>query len=401
MKILVINAGSSSLKYQLIDMATEKYLAKGLCEKIGIGGYITHQTNDNRKYEKEEEFVTYKQAFDKVTELLLDKKYGVISSIDEVAAVGHRIVQGADRFSKSVKVTKKVIDDIEEIADLAPLHNPANIIGIKACLEVLGENKPNVVVFDTAFHSKMPKKAHVFGIPYEYYEKYHIRRYGFHGTSHRYVSMECAKLMNKDFKDLKIVTCHLGNGASIAAVDGGRSVDTSMGFTPLDGLLMGTRCGSIDPSILPYIAEKENMSMKDIDNMMNKKSGYLGISGIGSDCRDILSASCSGNERAALALDIQNYQIKKYIGAYAAAMNGLDAVVFTGGIGERSKETRKESCENMSFFGIDIDEDRNNMVKDEPALISGDKSKVKVFVIPTNEELVIARETLDVLSLKD
>ena len=213
--------------------------------------------------------------------------------------------------------------------------------------------------------------------------------------------MECAKLMNKDIKDLKIVTCHLGNGASIAAVDGGRSVDTSMGFTPLDGLLMGTRCGSIDPSILPYIAEKENMSMKDIDNMMNKKSGYLGISGIGSDCRDILSASCSGNERAALALDIQNYQIKKYIGAYAAAMNGLDAVVFTGGIGEHSKETRKESCENMSFFGIDIDEDRNNMVKDEPALISGDKSKVKVFVIPTNEELVIARETLDVLSLKD
>lgn len=401
MKILVINAGSSSLKYQLIDMVTEKYLAKGLCEKIGIGGYITHQTSDNRKYEGEEKFVTHKQAFDKAKELLLDKKCGVISSIDEIAAIGHRIVQGADRFSKSVKVTKKVINDIEEIADLAPLHNPAHIIGIKACLEVLGENKPNVVVFDTAFHSKMPKKAHVFGIPYKYYEKYHIRRYGFHGTSHKYVSMECARLMNKDIKDLKIVTCHLGNGASIAAVDGGRSVDTSMGFTPLDGLLMGTRCGSIDPSILPYIAEKENMSMKDLDNMMNKKSGYLGISGVGSDCRDILSASCSGNERAALALDIQNYQIKKYIGAYAAAMNGLDAVVFTGGIGEHSREIRKNSCENMTFFGINIDDDRNNTVKDEPALISSDKSKVKVFVIPTNEELVIARETLEVLALKD
>lgn len=398
LKILVINAGSSSLKYQLIDMKTERCEAKGLCEKIGIGGFIKHQTFDNRVYEKEEEFKTHKQAFDKVAMLLEDKDYGVIKSLDEITAVGHRIVQGADRFSESVKIDDDVIKQIEEISDLAPLHNPAHLVGIKACRDVLDKAKPHVAVFDTAFHSSIPKKAHVFGLPYEYYEKYHVRKYGFHGTSHKYVSQECAKLLKKDVKELKIITCHLGNGASITAVNKGRSVDTTMGFTPLDGLLMGTRSGSIDPSVITYIAEKENMSIKQIDFMLNKKSGYLGISGVGSDHRDVASARDAGNKRAALALEIQSYQIKKYIGAFAAAMNGVDAIVFTGGIGEHSEKTRKDSCDEMSFLGIKIDDERNKLANEKATLISSDDSKVKVFMIPTNEELVIARETLEVIS---
>lgn len=397
MNILVINAGSSSLKYQLIDMADEKCLVKGNCEKIGIDGIIKHQTYDNRCYEATEDFATHKQAFDKIVKLLIDKQYGVIKSVEDITAVGHRVVQGANRFTESVKVTNEVLEEIAEISPLAPLHNPAHIIGIKACMEVLGDNKPQVVVFDTAFHNTIPKKAHVFGIPYRYYEKYNIRKYGFHGTSHKYVSLECAKIMNEDIKNLKIITCHLGNGASITAVNKGKSIDTSMGFTPLDGLIMGTRCGSVDPSIIPYIVEKEGLSIKEFDNILNKKSGFLGISGVSSDYRDIAFAREQGNKRAKLALNIQNYQIKKYIGAYAAAMNGLDAIVFTGGIGEHSSDTRKESCSKMSFFGIKIDDERNSSVKNEVAIISSDDSKVKVFVIPTNEELVIARETVSVL----
>lgn len=398
MKVLVINAGSSSLKYQFIDMATEKCLAKGLCEKIGLSGFITHKTSDGRIYEQETEFANHQQAFDKLAQMLIDKKYGVIESLKEIYAVGHRVVQGADRFCGSVVIDDKVLNDIEEISVLAPLHNPAHIIGIKVCMEVLGKEVPNVAVFDTAFHNTIPKKAHVFALPYEYYEKHHIRKYGFHGTSHKYVSLECAKIMNKDIKDLKIVTCHLGNGASITAVDGGKSVDTSMGFTPLDGLLMGTRCGSIDPSIIPYIAERESLGIKEIDEIMNKKSGYLGVSGVSNDYRDVDEAQNQGNERAKLVFDMQNYQIKKYIGAYAAAMNGLDAVVFTGGIGEHSVDTRRESCSNMSFLGIKIDEERNKETYGSLSLISSDDSRVKVFVIPTNEELVIARETVDVLN---
>ena len=397
MKVLVINAGSSSLKYQLIDMKTEKCLSKGICEKIGIGGFIKHQTCDGKTYEEQLNFDDHKQAFDKVVQLLLDKEYGVISDIDEITAVGHRVVQGADRFCSSVRVTNRVIEDIEKISSLAPLHNPAHITGIRACQEVLGKDKPNVVVFDTAFHSTIPEKAYLYGLPYEYYEKYHIRKYGFHGTSHRYVSQKCAQILKEDIKNLKIVTCHLGNGASIAAVDGGRCVDTTMGLTPLAGLLMGTRCGSIDPSIIPYIARKENLTIEQIDELMNKKSGYLGVSGVGSDHRDVAKARAQGNKRARLALEIQSYQIKKYIGSFAAAMNGLDAIVFTGGIGEHCADTRKDVCQDLDFFGIKLDDNKNNSVQDEPAVISENDSKVQVLVIPTNEELVIARETINVL----
>ena len=331
--------------------------------------------------------------------LLTDNKYGVIKSINEVSAVGHRIVQGADRFDKSEKVTKKVLDDLKDISGLAPLHNPAHITGIKACIEVLGTDKENVVVFDTAFHNTMPKKAYMFGLPYKYYEKDHIRKYGFHGTSHRYVSMECAKLMKRKIEDLKIITCHLGNGASIAAVKAGKSIDTSMGFTPLDGLLMGTRSGAVDPSAITYIADKENIGAKEMDTLLNKKSGYLGISGVGSDHRDLLQALEKGNERAKLALEMQVYQIKKYIGAYTAAMGGLDAVVFTGGIGENSVYIRENTCKDMDFFGMKIDKDKNNKVKGKSQKISAIDSKVDIYVIPTNEELVIARETVEVLSL--
>ncbi len=399
MGVLVINAGSSSLKYQFIDMNNEKCLAKGNCEKIGIGGIINHKTFNGNSYSNNEDFKTHQQAFDKVINLLIDPKYGVIKSVDDIEAVGHRIVQGASKFRESVIVTDEVLAGIAEISCLAPLHNPAHIIGIKACIDVLGKSKPQVAVFDTAFHNTIPKKAHVYGLPYKYYEHYKVRKYGFHGTSHKYVSGECAKIMGEDINKLKIITCHLGNGASISAVNKGKCVDTSMGFTPMDGLLMGTRCGSIDPSIIPYIAEKDGLTIKEIDTMLNKKSGYLGVSGVGSDYRDLAMAIDNGNKRAKLALDIQNYQIKKYIGAYAAVMNGVDAIVFTGGIGEHSVNTRKEACNRMSFLGIEIDEYKNNKaVTGKAALISSVNSKVKVFVIPTNEELVIARETMALIA---
>lgn len=398
MKVLVINAGSSSLKYQLINMENEQVIAKGNCEKIGVDGFITHKTADGRVIAEKVDFPTHAEAFIKLTEVLTSGEGKVIDDMKEVSAVGHRIVQGAERFTESVLVTDSVVDTIEEIADLAPLHNPAHVLAIRACQKVLGKEIPQVVVFDTAFHQTMPEKAYMFAVPYEYYKKYHIRRYGFHGTSHRYVSARLAKLLGKDIKDLKIVTCHIGNGSSITAVDGGKSVDTSMGFTPLGGILMGTRSGSLDPSVVTYIAEKENLTPKEVNDLLNKKSGYLGISGVTSDDRDMRAAAESGNERAQLALTMVRYQIKKYIGAYAAAMGGLDAVVFTGGIGENSVELRQEVCENMKFLGIEIDSKKNVEFNGKEHDISTDDASVRVWIVPTNEELTIARDTVEIVS---
>lgn len=394
MKILVINAGSSSLKYQLIDMTDESVIAKGNCERIGDGGAITHKLADGRKYFEECDFPTHTEAFQKLVDVLMNGEYKVINDISEISAVGHRIVQGADLFKESVLVDEDVISKIESISDLAPLHNPAHVLAIRACRKVFGVGIPEVVVFDTAFHSTMPQKAFMFAVPYEYYKKYAVRKYGFHGTSHRFVSQAYAELIGKKPEELKIVTCHLGNGSSIAAVDCGKVVDTSMGFTPLDGLLMGTRCGAVDPSVIYYLAEKENLDPAHISEMCNKKSGYLGVSGISSDHRDLCKAALEGNERAKLALDMQAYEIQKYIGSYAAAMNGLDAVVFTGGIGENSYLMRKHVCENMSYFGIEINEKLNEDLNGKIGKISTDNAKTQVWIIPTNEELLIARDTL-------
>ncbi len=398
MKVLVINAGSSSLKYQLINMEDEQVIAKGNCEKIGVDGFITHKTADGRVIAEQVDFPTHSEAFMKLTEVLTSGEGKVIENMTDVSAVGHRIVQGAERFTESVLVTDSVVDTIEEIADLAPLHNPAHVLAIRACQKVLGKEIPQVVVFDTAFHQTMPEKAYMFGVPYEYYEKYHIRRYGFHGTSHRYVSARLAKLMGKDPKDLKIITCHIGNGSSITAVDGGRSVDTSMGFTPLGGIVMGTRSGSLDPSVVTFIAEKENLSGKQLSDLLNKQSGYLGISGVTSDDRDMRAAAMAGNKRAQLALTMVRYQIKKYIGAYAAAMGGLDAVVFTGGIGENSIDLRKEVCENMEFLGLKLNTDTNVEYNGKEHDISTDDARVRVWIVPTNEELTIARDTMAIVS---
>ncbi|MEG1996733.1 MAG: acetate kinase, partial [Oscillospiraceae bacterium] len=359
MKILVINAGSSSLKYQLIDMETELVIAKGNCERIGDGGTIIHKTEDGNVYTQDTVFNDHTDAFKKLVEVLTTGDTAVIKNLNEIAAVGHRIVQGAEHFSESVLVTDEVVEKIEEISDLAPLHNPAHVQAIRACQKVFDKTVPQVVVFDTAFHQTMPKKAYMFGTPYEYYEKYNVRRYGFHGTSHRFVSARLAKLMDKDIKDLKIITCHLGNGSSIAAINNGVCVDTSMGFTPLDGLLMGTRSGCVDASLILYVMEKENLTPGEMNLILNKKSGVLGISGITSDDRDLRKAAAEGNKRAKLAGDMQRYQIKKYIGSYAAAMGGLDALVFTGGIGENSSSLREDVCDHMRFLGIELDNDKN------------------------------------------
>lgn len=398
MKILVINAGSSSLKYQLINMQNEEVIAKGNCERIGAGGKIIHKVPGRSDYEENCSFPTHTEAFVKLTQMLTDEHYGVIADMNEISAVGHRIVQGAEKFSASVLVTEEVIRTIEEISDLAPLHNPAHVQAIRACQAVLDASVPQVVVFDTAFHQTMPEKAYMFAIPYEYYEKYHIRRYGFHGTSHRYVSQRCAKLMGRNIKDMKIITCHLGNGSSITAVDGGRSVDTSMGFTPLGGIIMGTRSGSLDPSVVTYIAEKEHMDGKQLSELLNKKSGYLGVSGFTSDDRDIRKAAVEGNKRAILASDIQRYQVKKYIGAYMAAMGGLDALVFTGGIGENSLTMREEVCADMECFGIKIDQELNISFNSKEKDISTEDAKVRTWIIPTNEELMIARDTMNIVN---
>ena len=394
MLILVVNAGSSSLKYQLLNMDDESVIAKGNCDRIGIDGHISHKTFDGRKFDADCSFPTHTEAFAKLVEVLTTGEASVIKSMSEISAVGHRIVQGAEVFDKTTLVTDEVIDKIDEMRELAPVHNHAHALALRACKKVLPEGVPMVVVFDTAFHQTMPEKAFMFGLPYEDYENYHVRKYGFHGTSHRFVSKALADAMGKDIKDLKIVSCHLGNGSSITAVDGGKSVDTSMGFTPLDGVLMGTRTGSVDPSAVTYIQEKHGFSAAEMSEYMNKKSGFLGVSGISSDNRDITAAAQKGDKRAILASEMLQYQIKKYIGSYAAVMNGLDAVLFTGGIGENAWEVREGVCKDMEFFGIKIDTEKNKSTRGELIKISTPDSKVEVWIVPTNEELLIARDTL-------
>ncbi|MFS8501948.1 MAG: acetate kinase [Caldicoprobacter sp.] len=398
MKILVINAGSSSLKYQLIDMTDETVLAKGLAERIGIdNSMLSHTPAGKEKVEIKVDIKDHVQAVKMVIDALVHPEYGVIKDMSEISAVGHRVVHGGERFSSSVIIDDDVMEAIRANINLAPLHNPANITGIEACKKVM-PNTPMVAVFDTAFHQTMPKEAYIYAIPYSAYEKYGIRRYGFHGTSHKYVTLRAAKLLERPIEELKMVTCHLGNGSSIAAVKGGKSVDTSMGFTPLEGLPMGTRCGVIDPAIVTFLMEKENMTYQQIDHYLNKESGVLGISGVSSDFRDLEAAANDGNERAQLALDIFAYSIKKYIGAYAAAMGGLDCVVFTAGIGENNPYIRQKACEGLEFLGIYIDREKNEYTKKgKEGEISTDDSKVKVLVIPTNEELMIARETLELV----
>ena len=397
MKILVINCGSSSLKYQLIDMETEVAIAKGLVERIGIEGSNLEQKVDgsDEKYKVKKDLKDHKEAISLVLEVLCKKEFGIINDLSEINAIGHRVVHGGERYSKSVIVDDEVIKNIDLCSKIAPLHNPANLIGIKACKELM-KDTPMVVVFDTAFHQTMPEEAFMYGLPYEMYEKYSIRKYGFHGTSHFYVANECAKAMGRDIKDLKIITCHLGNGASVTAVDKGKSVDTSMGFTPLQGLMMGTRCGDMDPAVVAYLMSELKMTAQEIDNLMNKKSGFLGISGKSSDSRDIESLKQHGDKRATLTLDMYFHRIKSYIGSYIAIMNGVDAIVFTAGIGENSVETRLGVCRNMENLGIIIDEKKNN-VRGKIAEISSDESKVKLYLVPTNEELVIARDTKELL----
>ncbi len=394
MKILVINAGSSSLKYQLIDMESEKVLAKGNCERIGIGGGIFgYKTADGREKKLSVEMKDHTEAFRQVTQALVDSQVGVIKDLSEVSAIGHRIVQGGARFSKSVLIDDEVIAAVEKLIPLAPLHNSACVEGIRACRKVFGK-VPEVAVFDTAFHSTMPQKAYMFAIPYEYYEKYHIRRYGFHGTSHRYVSQKCAELMGKPLSEIKMITCHLGNGSSIAAIKDGKVIDTSMGLTPLDGFMMGTRTGTLDPSVVTFIEEKEHLSPEEMSDVLNKKSGLLGISGISSDDRDVTAAEEKGEPRAILAHEMLVYQIQKFIGAYAAAMNGCDAIVFTAGLGENQWHHRQNVCDGLTYLGVKVSEELNRqMLHGRGGKISAPDSRVQVFVIPTNEELVIARDT--------
>lgn len=400
MIILVVNAGSSSLKYQLINMDDESVIAKGNCDRIGIDGHISHKTNDGRSLDEDCPFPTHTEAFEKLVKTLTTGDAAVIGSMDEISAVGHRVVQGAEIFDRTTLVTDDVIQKIDDLQELAPVHNHPHALALRACKKVIPENVPQVVVFDTAFHQTMPPKAYMFGLPYEDYEKYHVRKYGFHGTSHRFVSAALAKAMGRDIKDLKIVSCHLGNGSSITAIQGGKSVDTSMGFTPLDGLIMGTRTGSVDPSAVTYVAEKHGFSPKEMSDYMNKKSGFLGISGISSDNREISAASAQGNERAKLVTEMLVYEIKKYIGSYAAVMNGLDAVIFTGGIGENACDIRARVCKDMDFLGIKLDESVNDGLRGELKKISAQDSDVEVWVVPTNEELLIARDTLALISDK-
>ncbi|NLG93631.1 MAG: acetate kinase, partial [Clostridiales bacterium] len=383
MKILVINAGSSSLKYQLIDMDTEEMLAKGNCERIGIkGGTFSHKTADGRKKDLNVEMASHIDAFKLVTAALTDKQVGVIKDLSEVTAIGHRVVQGGAKFSKSLYVNEDVIEGIKELIPLAPLHNGPELQGILACQKVFGKDVPQCVVFDTAFHSTMPKKAYMFAIPYEYYEKYKIRRYGFHGTSHRYVSSRCAQLMHQPIEDIDMVTCHIGNGSSIAAIHGGEVIDTSMGLTPLDGFMMGTRCGSLDPSIVTFIMEKEGLTPEQMNEVLNKKSGLLGISGY-SDDRDVTKAEIEGNKRAILAHEMLSYQIIKFIGSYAAAMNGLDCIVFTAGLGENQTHLRYSICRGLKYFGVKIAPVLNDkMIHGREGKISAFDSKVAVYVVP-------------------
>ena len=400
MKILVINCGSSSLKYQLIDMSDETVMCKGLCERIGMSGSsITHKLKD-AKWTVEAPFPTHTEAFAKVVEMLTTGEGKVIDDVSEIGAIGHRGVHGGEKFRESALVTEDLIKAYEALSPLAPLHNPAGVLGLRAAQKVFGKDMPNVMVFDTAFHSTMPPKAYMYALPYEYYEKYGVRRYGFHGTSHRYVSLTAAKYLGKKPEELKIVTCHLGNGASVAAVDGGKVVDTSMGMTPLAGLMMGTRSGDIDPSIPGYLMKCTGMSAEEMNDVLNKQSGLEGVSGVSSDKRDLDAAVEAGIKRAILASDMFNYDIKKYIGAYAAAMGGLDCVVFCGGIGENDIGVRAAVCDDMEFLGIKMDPEKNKVRGQAINDITGEGSRVKLLVIETNEELMIARDTLAIVEGK-
>ena len=397
MKVLVINSGSSSLKYQLIDMETEGVIAKGNCERIGIdGSKLTHKAN-GKQLVVEKAMPDHNVAVELVLKALTDAEYGVIKTMDEIDAVGHRVVASGEAFKKPTLVDDKTMEIMEEIKDLAPLHNPAAIVGVNACRQAMPKT-PMGLVFDTGFHFTMPKHAYMYAIDYNHYDKYKIRRYGAHGTSHKFVSQEAAKYLGKNPEELKIVTCHLGNGSSISAVDGGKCVDTSMGFTPLAGVPMGTRSGDIDFAAAEYLAKKEGMDVSQALNYLNKKCGMLGVSGVSSDFRDLTAAADNGDERAQLALDMFSYSCKKYVGAYAAAMNGLDCIVFTAGVGENTECVREAICENMQYLGLEIDKTKN-LEKNNGAIrdITGANSKVKVLIIPTNEELVIARETVELL----
>ena len=394
MKVLVLNCGSSSLKYQLIDMSNEEALCVGLVERIGIEGSVLKQEKEGveGKLIKEQPMKNHQDAIKLVLEALIDETYGAVKSMDEIEAVGHRVVHGGENFASSVIITEEVKNAIKGCFDLAPLHNPANMMGIEACEEIL-PNVPMVAVFDTAFHQTMPKKSYLYGLPYELYKKYGIRRYGFHGTSHKYVSQRAADMLRKDIKDTKIISCHLGNGASIAAIEGGKCIDTSMGFTPLEGLIMGTRCGDIDSAIIPFLIEKENLTPQGLSDLMNKESGVYGMTGISSDFRDIEKAAAEGHELAQVALDAYDQTVKKYIGSYTAEMNGVDAIVFTAGVGENGIETRESIMRNMDFLGMKLDKEANK-VRGKETVISTADSKVKILLIPTNEELVIARDTV-------
>lgn len=393
MKVLVINCGSSSLKYQVIDSESEKVLAKGLCERIGIDGRLVYQPAGSEKIITESDMPTHKEAVRMVLDALVDPKNGVLKSLDEIGAVGHRIVHGGEKFTESAVITDEMLAKVEECNELAPLHNPANIIGINACRELM-PGVPMVGVFDTAFHQTMPQKAYMYAVPYECYEKYGVRRYGFHGTSHSFVSKRAAEVAGIDLNNSKIIVCHLGNGASVSAVHNGKSVDTSMGLSPLEGLVMGTRSGDIDPTAVEYIAKKEGLDFDGVMNLLNKKSGVLGISGVSSDFRDLLEAQDKGDKRAKLAVDMFVYRVAKYIGAYTAAMNGVDLIAFTAGVGENNGYVREEICRYLGFMGVKIDSRINDETHGEDKKISTDDSNVLVYVIPTNEELAIARETV-------
>ena len=397
MKILVLNCGSSSLKYQLIDMENEAVLCIGLVERIGIEGSILTQKKDGveGKYVKEQPMKDHQDAIKLVLEGVLDSTYGGVKDMAEIDAVGHRVVHGGEKFASSVIITEEVEEAMRKCSELAPLHNPANLMGIDAIKAVL-PGVPNVGVFDTAFHQTMPASSYLYGLPYRLYTEYGVRRYGFHGTSHKYVSQRAAEMLGKDIADLKIITCHLGNGASIAAVDGGKVVDTSMGLTPLEGLIMGTRCGDIDPAIIPFIMKKENLDADGVDKLMNKESGVYGMTGISSDFRDICDAAAEGNQQAIDALDAYHKRVKKYIGAYAAEMNGVDAIVFTAGLGENGIDDRLAIASNLEVLGVKMDAEANN-VRGKERVISAADSKVKVLLIPTNEELMIARDTLELV----
>lgn len=393
MNVLVINCGSSTLKYQLINSDTEAVLAKGLCERIGIDGRLVYQKTGLDKEITEAAMPTHKQAIQLVLDALVNPSTGAIANLSEIEAVGHRVVHGGEKFAKSTVLTDEVIAAIEDCNDLAPLHNPANLIGIRACQELMPD-VPMVAVFDTAFHQTMPDVAYMYGLPYEYYEKYAVRRYGFHGTSHSFVSKRAAEIVGKNYEDLKIIVCHLGNGASVCAVDGGKSVDTSMGLTPLEGLIMGTRSGDVDPSILEFIAEKEDLTLSQVMNVLNKKSGVEGLSGVSSDFRDIEAAAKEGNKRAALAQQTFAYRVIKYVGAYAAAMNGVDVICFTAGLGENDCKIREMVMKKLGYLGVQLNTEVNNSTRGKEAIISTADSKVTCIAIPTNEELAICRETV-------